>query len=144
MEERSELQGLHRFMQFSIYLFVFLDIAYFILFPLLSPPSAGIFPSLLNLHMRLSRILIYQDPLYSRLFIILLIMLTAMGTLSRKNRALSTKKHILFPLMSGLILLFCGLLFYAVSPFFSSASWSSQKYFMYCCSSGEVSCCTLL
>ncbi len=118
MEERSELQGLHRFMQFSIYLFVFLDIAYFILFPLLSPPSAGIFPSLLNLHMRLSRILIYQHPLYSRLFIILLIMLTAMGTLSRKNRALSTKKHILFPLMSGLILLFCGLLFYAVSPFF--------------------------
>jgi hypothetical protein len=117
MEERSELQGLHRFMQFGIYLFVFLDITYFIIFPTPSFPDERTLHAALSLHLRLSKIIIYQQPIYSRLFIILLTMLTSMGTLSKKNRSLSPKKHIIFPLVAALVLLFSGLLFYALRPF---------------------------
>ncbi|RYD86488.1 MAG: type IV secretory system conjugative DNA transfer family protein, partial [Sphingobacteriales bacterium] len=105
MEERTELQGLHRFMQFSIYLFVSLDIAYFIILPVLTFSGERIDQAILNLHRSLSRLVIYQKPLYSRLFIMLLVLLTSLGTLSKKSRELSAKKHILVPLSVSLILL---------------------------------------
>ena len=117
MEERTELQGLHRFMQFSIYLFVSLDIAYFIILPVLTFSGERIDQAILNMHRSLSRLMIYQKPLYSRLFIMLLVLLTSLGTLSKKSRELSAKKHILVPLSVSLILLFSGLLFYSLQPF---------------------------
>ncbi|MCX2476327.1 type IV secretion system DNA-binding domain-containing protein [Pedobacter sp. MC2016-05] len=117
MEERTELQGLHRFMQFSIYLFVSLDIAYFIILPVLTFSGERSELAILNLHRGLSRLLIYQKPLYSRLFIMLLVLLTSLGTLSKKSRELSAKKHIVIPLSVSLILLFSGLLFYSLQPF---------------------------
>ncbi|RZJ63383.1 MAG: type IV secretory system conjugative DNA transfer family protein, partial [Flavobacterium sp.] len=51
------------------------------------------------------------------LFIMLLVLLTSLGTLSKKSRELSAKKHILVPLSVSLILLFSGLLFYSLQPF---------------------------
>jgi hypothetical protein len=117
MEERTELQGLHRFMQFSIYLFVSLDIAYFIILPVLTFSGERIDQAILNLHRSLSRLVIYQKPLYSRLFIMLLVLLTSLGTLSKKSRELSAKKQILVPLSVSLLLLFSGLLFYSLQPF---------------------------
>lgn len=120
MEERSELQGLHRFLQFCIYLSVGLDIFYFVALSSFWLPDL-VAVQLTPFHQAIGRMIIYQQPLNSRLFIVLLTILVSIGTLSKKKRDLSAKREILFPLILGLILLFSGLLFFELSPltFFS-------------------------
>ena len=117
MEERSELQGLHRFMQFSIYLMVCLDLLYFILIPRLSLDHQGLTAGMINIHQAMSRVVIYHQPLYSRLMIVLLIVLVSVGTLSKKKRTLSAKRDILLPLSLGLLIFFGGLFFYTAHHF---------------------------
>ena len=112
MEERTELQGLHRLLQLCIYLFLALDIAYFILIPSFEFKSDRIMQSVLSLHQAMSRMVIYASPLSSRLFILTLICLAAIGTLSKKERSISLKRQILFPLTSGLLLFFSSLYFF--------------------------------
>ncbi|MDQ1141860.1 type IV secretory system conjugative DNA transfer family protein [Pedobacter agri] len=114
MEERSELIGLHRFMQFSIYFFVFLDLLYFIIIPDIPGIHLQSMQALVNLHQVMSRVQIYGHPLYSRIFIMLLVMLVAIGTRSKKQRMLSPKRHILLPLFISLVLLFAGILVYSL------------------------------
>jgi len=114
MEERSELIGLHRFMQFSIYFFVFLDLLYFIIIPGIPGIHLQSMQALVNLHQVMGRVQIYRHPLYSRLFIMLLVMLVAIGTRSKKQRTLSPKRHILLPLFISLVLLFAGILVYSL------------------------------
>lgn len=114
MEERSELIGLHRFLQFSIYFFVFLDLLYFIIIPAIPGIHLQLMLALVNLHQVMGRVPIYKHPLYSRIFIMLLVMLVSIGTRSKKQRTLSPKRHILFPLFIGLVLLYAGILLYSV------------------------------
>lgn len=115
MEERSELQGLHRFLQFCIYLSVGLDIFYFV--ALSSHWVTDLKAAQLStFHQAIGRMIIYHNPLYSRLFIISLTILVSIGTLSKKKRNLSAKKEIFFPLILGLTLLFSGLLLFDSPP----------------------------
>ncbi|RZJ89917.1 MAG: type IV secretory system conjugative DNA transfer family protein [Chryseobacterium sp.] len=126
-------------MQFCIYLSVFLDILYFILVPLFDSTSPRTVLIVLNLHQSLSRIVIYQQPLYSRLFIMLLVLLTSLGTLSKKHRDLSAKKQILFPLTVSLILLFSGLLFYSGRPLiWISSEIDSEIFYVLLLISGTI------
>jgi len=116
MEERAELQGLHRLLQFFIYLFLFLDIAYFLLIPGFEWKSMRIMQAALTVHQAMGRIIIYSSPLYSRLFILILICLASIGTLSKKQRSISVRRQILFPLAVGLLLFFLGLIFFSLKP----------------------------
>ncbi|RYX78253.1 type IV secretory system conjugative DNA transfer family protein, partial [bacterium] len=114
MEERSELLGLHRFMQFSIYLFVFLDLLYFIIIPSIPTEEGNLSRVLMNIHQVMSRMILYERPIFSRIFIMILVMLVSIGTRSKKQRALSAKQHILLPLCIGLVLLFLGVEVYSM------------------------------
>jgi len=116
MEERSELQGLHRLLQFCVYLFIALDLAYFIVMPSFSLSSERMMKILMSLHQGMSRMIIYNSPLASRLFILVLICLASIGTLAKKQRDIKVKRQILFPLVSGLMLFFTGLLFFSIQP----------------------------
>lgn len=116
MEERTELQGLHRLAQFCVYLFVALDIAYFSLIPSFPLKSVRIAQVLLSLHEAMSRIIIYSSPLASRLFILSVICLASIGTLAKKQREIHLKRQILFPLVLGILLFFSGLLFFSAQP----------------------------
>ncbi|WP_231461760.1 type IV secretory system conjugative DNA transfer family protein [Pedobacter sp. Leaf132] len=118
MEERTELQGLHRLLQFCIYLFVSLDIAYFSLMPSISIDSLSIGKILLSLHQGMSRMIIYDSPLASRLFILMLICLASTGTLSKKQRDVKVNKQILLPLALGLMFFILSLLFFSAPPIY--------------------------
>lgn len=106
MEETQTQQSLHRFMQFSIYLAVSLDLLCFLL-PQMRPHLPvyiwGIAKMLMNIF---SRLTIFQHPLYSRLFILSLLLLVSVGTLSKKSREFNAKRAIAFPLFTGLIFFF--------------------------------------
>ncbi|WP_346066757.1 type IV secretory system conjugative DNA transfer family protein [Sphingobacterium siyangense] len=53
----------------------------------------------------MARIVIYHDPLNSKLFTLILICLVSIGTLSRKEKDLNPKNAIVYPLVAGILLL---------------------------------------
>jgi hypothetical protein len=112
MEESKEQQNLHRFLQFTIYLAVFIDVFLFVFARKHIIRDAALHYGLSHLIDRISRIVVYRNPLNSKLFILLLICLVSIGTLSRKNKDLDPKNAIVLPLILGLLLLFGSLWFY--------------------------------
>lgn len=115
MEERKELQGLHRFLQFAVYVSLALDVLIFIglrkvlFLDYLLDHGFETFIS------GLKRLEIYQQPIFSRAFTMLLLLLTSIGTLAKKDKDLSPKNSILYPLSLGLILFFCTLWLYGIN-----------------------------
>lgn len=112
MEESKEQQSMHRFLQFAIYLSVGFDILMFVYAEKLVNVQFAERYGLVLFLGRMSKIIIYHFPLYSKLFTLLLICLVAIGTLSRKEKDLNPKKAILYPLSFGLIILSASLWFY--------------------------------
>jgi hypothetical protein len=106
MEETREQQKLHGFLQCSIYGTVILEA---VLYLYLKAPFWGFFVKPLIL---ISHIPIYRELFYSKLFTLTLICLVSIGTLSKKKIDLDPKKHILYPLTLGLLLLFGSMWFY--------------------------------
>jgi len=109
MEESKEQQGLHRFLQFCIYLSIGIDILIFIYQRKIPIPSFFVSYGLQRLTAVLAKIVIYSEPLYSRGFTLVLVILVSIGTLAKKEKDLDPKTSILYPLVSGLLLFFCGL-----------------------------------
>jgi len=106
MEESKELQKLYGFMQAFIYITVCIEILLFVHFPF----SEQIMPLL----SKMAKIPIYSNILYSKLFTFFIIMVTCIGTRSKKDLELDPTKQIIFPLIFGFIMFFgsiCFLLF---------------------------------
>lgn len=112
MEESKEQQSLHRFLQFAIYLAVLLDILMFVYSPKLLQSHLGNRFGLSRFLLRMSRIIIYEHPLYSRFFSFLLISLVSIGTLSKKEKDLNAKTSIVFPLVFGVVSMVFSLYFF--------------------------------
>lgn len=105
MEESKELQKLYGFMQGFIYISICVEILLFIHFPF----SNGIMPVL----EKVARIPIYSNIIYSKLFTFLIIMVTCIGTRSKKDLDLDPVKQIIFPLIGGFIIFFgCSFLLF--------------------------------
>lgn len=104
MEETREQQKMYSFMQMGVYFFVLLDV----IINLYRSPD--IFGPLVTVFNRLYSVFLFQDPLYTKLFTLLLICLVGIGTMARKKPDLEPKKQIVFPLLSGLCLLFGSLI----------------------------------
>ena len=103
MEESKELQKLYGFMQAFIYITVCIEILLFVHFPF----SEQIMPFL----SKMAKIPIYSNILYSKLFTFFIIMVTCIGTRSKKDLELDPTKQIIFPLIFGFIMFFGSICF---------------------------------
>ncbi|MCX2584294.1 type IV secretory system conjugative DNA transfer family protein [Pedobacter sp. MR22-3] len=112
MEESKEQQSLHRFLQFAIYLALLLDILVFVYSPKLLESQTGHRFGLSSFLIRMSRIIIYQHPIYSRFFSFLLIALVSIGTLSKKEKDLKAKTAIVLPFVFGAVSMVFSIYFF--------------------------------
>lgn len=103
MEESKELRSIYGFMQAFIYITVCIEILLFVHFPF----SENITPFL----SKLAKIPIYSNILYSKLFTFFIIMVTCIGTRSKKDLELDPTKQIIFPLIFGFIMFFGSVCF---------------------------------
>lgn len=86
MEETREQQRFQRFLQFFVYFSLLLDFLVFVYGDkLLADPTAQRIGFARFLE-SLARIPIYRDPLLSRGFLLVLLCLTSIGTLSKRKR----------------------------------------------------------
>lgn len=115
MEESKEQQSLHRFLQFAIYLSLVFDILMFIYSDKLQQMHTLDRYGLAKFLLKMQKIIIYQHPLYSRCFTLILILLTSVGTLAKKKKNLDPKNAIVYPMAAGLVCLICGLWSYGKS-----------------------------
>lgn len=99
-------------LQFLIYILLFVDVLIFIYASkaqvLLQAANYG----LLGLLKGCARMMVFRHPLYSRAFILLLLIVVSIGTLSKKEKDLDTKSSILYPLSAGLLCWMAGLWFW--------------------------------
>lgn len=130
MEETKEQQSLHRFLQFGIYLSITIDILMFVYARKLTGTEISEHYGLSHFLERMARIIIYKDPLYSKLFTLMLICLVSVGTLSRKKKDLNPKNSIVYPLTAGLSIFVGGLWFYGKigGTVFNHTSWYDIGY----------------
>lgn len=90
-------------MQAFIYITVCIEILLFVHFPF----SEQIMPLL----SKMAKIPIYSNILYSKLFTFFIIMVTCIGTRSKKDLELDPTKQIIFPLIFGFIMFFGSICF---------------------------------
>lgn len=103
MEENKELQKLYGFMQAFIYVTVCIEILLFVHFSF----SGQIMPVL----SKLAKLPIYSNIFYSKLFTFFIIMVTCVGSRSKKDLDLDPVKQIIFPLVIGFIFFFGSVFF---------------------------------
>ncbi len=104
MEETREQQKIYSFFQMGIYFMVLFDV----IINLYRSPE--LFGPVVTFFDRLHTVILFRDPLYTKLFTLLLICLVGIGTLARKKPELDPKKQIVLPLALGLFLLFGSLI----------------------------------
>ncbi len=124
MEETREQQRLHGFLRYAIYFSVMLEAIVFV-YP--TAPFWGIFGVF---WLRLSRVVIYRQLIYSKLFTLLIMLLVSVGTLSKKKPDLDPQRHIIYPLTLGICLFFSGILFVnqLSAEAFAYTSWYNLIY----------------
>lgn len=109
MSETSEFK-LYGFFQSTIYFSLLLETAVFIL------PHAGLMPAAaFTLVERIAALPVYDNILYSKLFTLSLIVLSAIGTRAKKNLAFSVVRHVFIPLFVGLSFFFGALFLYTLN-----------------------------
>lgn len=113
MEERRELQKLHGLFQFLVYLMVICEIFMYI-YSYKITELEGIGKHLSPVLDKLVNLKIYQNLIYSKLWILFLIGLSSLGTLSKKDINLNPKKQIVLPLILGLLMFFGSLFFFSI------------------------------
>ncbi|MFD2966274.1 type IV secretion system DNA-binding domain-containing protein [Sphingobacterium bambusae] len=105
MEESKEQQSLHRFLQFTIYLLVLLDILFFVGADYILELAGDTRHAGTMILGKLQAFKIYQHPFYSKLFTLMIIALVSIGTLSRKKKDLEVGKAIGLPFCLGVFFL---------------------------------------
>jgi len=111
MEETREQQRLHRFLQFFVYFCLLLDFLVFVYGDNILADASAQLIGISDFLQRLARMPIFGDPFFSKGFLLVLLCLTSIGTLSKKKKDLDIKKAVVFPLISGLLLLLGGMYF---------------------------------
>ncbi len=107
MEETKEIQKVFNLFQGLIYFSIAIEIFVLILM------WKRIMPELANqLFLRLSALPIYQNVLFSKLSTLVLILMVSIGTKPKKDIRLNPAKHIIIPLLFGLVLFFGSSVFY--------------------------------
>ncbi|PWS32673.1 type IV secretory system conjugative DNA transfer family protein [Pedobacter paludis] len=114
MEETREQQRFHRFLQFFVYFSLFLDILVFAYGEKLTGFPRAERIGFVRFFSKLTRLPMYADPFFSRCFLLVLLCLTSIGTLSRKKKDIDIRKAVIFPLLLGLVSLFGSI--YFLSP----------------------------
>ncbi len=113
MEETREQQKIYSFMQLGVYFTVLFDIIINLY------RTRELFGPVVTVFDRLHTVILFQDPLYTKLFTLLLICLVGIGTLAHKKPDLDPKKQIVLPLVLGLSLLFGSLILLRRVPVYS-------------------------
>jgi hypothetical protein len=135
MEETKEQQKLHGFLQCGIYSSLMLEAAVFIY---RDAPFWGIFHSAL---VKIGRLPIYNNIVYSKLSTFLLICLVSIGTLAKKKTDLDPKKHIGYPLGIGLVLFFGSMVYRGRdSPWVLPYTSGYDLFYMVCSFLGALLC----
>ena len=104
MEESKELQGAYKIFRAVIYLSVLME---FFVYAFNPAPSDGWENILYDIHARIRHWLIYQDGhlVYSKVATFLLVCITCVGTRNKKHLEFNARKQVLYPLVSGILLL---------------------------------------
>jgi hypothetical protein len=133
MEETREQQKLHGFLQCGIYVSLLLEAAVFIY---RDAPFWGVFADPLG---KVSHIVIYSSLVYSKLATFFLICLVSIGTLAKKKTDLDPHKHIVYPLILGLLLFFGSIAFQGrASPLVFAYTSRYDLAYMVCSLLGAV------
>src|ERR1700744_1880968 len=124
LEETREQQKLHGFLQCLIYVTVALEVAVFIY---IRAPIWGILHHALY---RISLLPFYSNLVYSKLVTLGLICLVSIGTVAKKEVDLEPKKHIVYPLVLGLLFFFGSLFCYGRDgpQVFAYTTWWDLTY----------------
>lgn len=96
--ESKELQSLHNFLMIFVYVLVLIDIIVFT--PFFSNERLGFVIE------KLSKIGIYQNVFYTKLFTMFMLIISCIGTKARKKLDLDPVKHIAMPIFIGFIVFF--------------------------------------
>lgn len=121
MQEQQHQIKLYDFLQKSVYMLVVMDCL------CLFYMKANI-PVLSNLLEGFGRMRFLYPPIHAKIAVIILIAVVASGTKAKKKIDLDIKKHIILPIVIGLILIFSSLFFQEEA---SISSESLQKYNAY-------------
>src|SRR5690606_2468538 len=110
MEETKQQQNLHRLLQFGIYLCVLVELFLFFyaerfLVGRVPPGDLAAFFAA-----RLVTMPFFREVLHCKLTTLLLAALVSIGTRSRKKKDLDPRNHIVYPITTGLLLMFGGIL----------------------------------
>ncbi len=109
MEESQNLKKLYSFFQVAIYGLVVLEAVMYVFYDM--PEFSKLKPVI----SRLQSIAVYNNIIYSKLAIVLMILITSIGTKPRKTRHLNVTKGIFMPLIFGIFLIMASILFYLQS-----------------------------
>ncbi|WP_443944247.1 type IV secretion system DNA-binding domain-containing protein [Pedobacter sp. AW1-32] len=112
MEETSAQHLLHKMFRFALYLWVAIDCLYFYFWPLQSAGFKGLNDLLDRLHLVFSRLWILDSPVHSRLFLIVLLCLSSVGTVAKKEVQMDTLRSISLPMICGVGLMSLNVFLY--------------------------------
>lgn len=103
MEETKEQQDFYLLLRAVIYITIFLEFFEFAL----DPQAMGLGSVLDNVHTHLGRIYIYhyENLHYSKLFTMMIIAITCIGTKSKKQMEFNGKTMVLYPIIGGFTLI---------------------------------------
>ncbi|WP_291601697.1 type IV secretory system conjugative DNA transfer family protein [Bacteroides sp.] len=104
MEESKELQGAYKIFRAVIYISILLEFFEYAVSPEMLDHWGGI---LSDVHGRIKTWLIYQDGnlVYSKIATFALICITCVGTRNKKHLEFDARRQVLYPLVSGVVLL---------------------------------------
>ena len=112
MEETKELQGFYKVLRAAIYISIFLEFVEYAVTPDLLDQCH---PIIQNIQERIGRMVIYQEnhmP-FSKMVTLLLVIVTCIGTINKKQLDFDAKKQVIWPLSIGLVLIVASVfLFY--------------------------------
>ena len=125
MEESKELQGLYTFFRICIYVSVVLEIFMFVY----NPTDTGHFNWLFrSIYDRLYQFGIYRNLIYHKLTTILILFITCIGTVNKKQLDFDPMRMIIIPLGVGLLLVVASVIFYEITKHVSLWSISIWAY----------------
>lgn len=106
MEESKEQIKFYSFLQFGVFFIIVIEILIHCYLPYISNEFIR------KIILSLFKISIFQIPLFTKIFTLVLIFLVGVGTKAKKDLKLDVLKHIAIPLFLGLLLIFSSLFFY--------------------------------
>ncbi len=131
MEESKELQGFYKIFRTVIYISVLMEFFAYALEPEQLDFLGGV---VTDIHSRIKRWVIYHDGnlVYSKVATFLLICITCVGTRNKKHLEFNARKQVLYPLVSGVLLIAVSvwLFGHAIPPRLYSLSLNTWLYML--------------